>query len=51
MSWSFVHKEGNQVAHKLAHYSPMIIGRKVWLVKFISYINSLLTLDISMNII
>lgn len=50
--WSFVHREGNNVAHELAHCLPWVIaGRKFWLVIFSNCIDSLLVLDITMNVI
>uniref|UniRef100_A0A803MYZ7 RNase H type-1 domain-containing protein n=1 Tax=Chenopodium quinoa TaxID=63459 RepID=A0A803MYZ7_CHEQI len=49
VSWSFIHREGNKVAHGLAHCLPWEIGSSVWLSDFPACIVSLLNKDLPMN--
>lgn len=50
VSWSFVGREGNKVAHDLAHYGPWVIGRRTWLTDFPASVSALLRKDLSSNV-
>ncbi|XP_021747921.1 uncharacterized protein LOC110713786 [Chenopodium quinoa] len=49
VSWSFTHREGNKVAHELAHCFPWEPGSRVWLSNFPSCIVPLLDFDLPTN--
>uniref|UniRef100_A0A803MUC9 RNase H type-1 domain-containing protein n=1 Tax=Chenopodium quinoa TaxID=63459 RepID=A0A803MUC9_CHEQI len=49
VSWSFVRREGNRVAHVLAHSMPWEVGGRVWVADFPSTVCSTLTVYLSMN--
>ncbi|KAL2905726.1 hypothetical protein RDABS01_004436, partial [Bienertia sinuspersici] len=45
ISWSFVKREANKIAHALAHLAPWVLGRRVWLTEFPPHISNLLSDD------
>ncbi|XP_021769837.1 uncharacterized protein LOC110734082 [Chenopodium quinoa] len=47
--WSFVRREGNRVAHELAHCMPWAIGKQVWSSTFPECIVALLNSDLPSN--
>ncbi|XP_021721216.1 uncharacterized protein LOC110688762 [Chenopodium quinoa] len=49
VSWSFTRREGNKVAHELAHCLPRDTSSRIWFSNFPSCIIPILELDLPMN--
>ncbi|XP_021764698.1 uncharacterized protein LOC110729276 [Chenopodium quinoa] len=49
-SWSWIHRDGNKVAHELAHVPPLVLGRKIWYSDFPDFLCNLLNSDLQLNV-
>ncbi|XP_021734036.1 uncharacterized protein LOC110700741 [Chenopodium quinoa] len=46
VSWSFIKRDGNRVAHDLAHFQPWEVGQRMWIDVIPSRIVNLVTADL-----